>query len=55
VTFLPQAWVTMCGGGGGVSGVPLAMGKTPMVVADSGDLSWVVGSARTTAQWHGDG
>jgi hypothetical protein len=42
-------------GGGGSSGVPLATGKTPMGVVDSGDPSWVVGSARTAAQWRGDG
>jgi hypothetical protein len=41
--------------GGGVSGVPLAMGKTPMGVAVSSDPSWVVGSTRTAAQWRGDG
>jgi hypothetical protein len=43
------------GHGVGVSEVPLAMGKTPMLAADSGDPSWVVGSARMIAQWCGNG
>jgi hypothetical protein len=41
-------------GGGGVTGVPLAMGKTPMGAVDSSDPSWVVGSARMVAQWRSD-
>jgi hypothetical protein len=52
-TFLPQAWMTTWEGG--LTGVPLAMGKTPMGVADSGDPSWVVGSVWTAARWCGDG
>jgi hypothetical protein len=36
VTFLARAQVTVWGG---FSGVPQAMGKTPMGVADSGDPS----------------
>jgi hypothetical protein len=39
----------------GVSGVPVATGKTAMGVSDAGDPSWVVGSVRTVAQWRGDG
>jgi hypothetical protein len=42
-------------GGGGVTGVPLAMGKTPMGVADSDDASWVIGIVWTAARWCGDG
>jgi hypothetical protein len=43
------------GDGVGVSSVPLMMGKTPMGVVNSGDPSWVVGSARMAAQWCGGG
>jgi hypothetical protein len=52
VTFLPQAW-QQCGEG--VSGVPEAMGKTPMGAADSGDPSRAVGSTRTASQGCGGG
>jgi hypothetical protein len=43
------------GDGVGGSGVPLAMGNTPVGVADFDDPSLVVGSTRTVAQWCGGG
>jgi hypothetical protein len=53
VTFLPQAWATVWGGG--FSSVPQAMGKTPMGAVDSVYPSWAVGSTWSTTQWCGDG